>query len=302
VEVTHCVVTEQGGRELTHEDLKHIQKTVRWLPGLNRKELAATLCEHLDWYSASGSPKVQACLKLLEKLDAQGWLRLPEKRPGKGGQQRALAVTERTRRGEPLVGRLGDVEPISLEAVTEAEDIHLWNEYVARYHPLGYKQAFGNRLRYFIRSRSQPLGCLFMGGAAKAIAGRDRWIGWSDRARLRNLPWVINNTRFLIFPWVHIPHLASHVLGHLARRVVADWQRQWGFSPLLMETFVDPRHFAGTCYRAAGWVELGQTSGRGLVRPGKTYHTAAKLIFVKPLHRHCRRLLCTATLQGRAVQ
>jgi len=302
--LTRSGVWVQGGREFTQEELAEVRETVGWLPGLDRKELAATVCEHLGWYSASGTPKEQACLKLLEKLEAAGLVRLPKKRLEKAhtGKREDVPLSERTRAGEPLQGQLRDIGPVSLEPATEPADVQLWNEYVARYHPLGYKQAFGHRLRYFVRSGSQPLGCLYLGGPAKAIAVRDEWIGWSEGARLRNLPWVVNNTRFLIFPWVHISHLASHALGQLARRVATDWQREWGFSPVLMETFVDPRHFAGTCYRAAGWVPLGQTSGRGLARPGETYRSTPKLVFVKALHRDWRQMLCGGALRGNQVQ
>jgi len=146
------------------------------------------------------------------------------------------------------------------------------------------------------------LGCVLLAGAAKAIAVRDRWIGWDKQVRLHNLPWVINNTRFLIFPHIRIPHLASHVLGQLARRVAADWHGQWGFSPLLMETFVDPRQFAGTCYRAAGWKLLGETTGRGLARPGRRYHSSPRLILVKPLDKDFRHLLGAEPLSGGQVQ
>jgi len=180
--------------------------------------------------------------------------------------------------------------------------VGLWNEYVERFHPLGYKGAFGYRLRYFLRSGSQRLGCILLGGAAKAIAVRDCWIGWNEPARLRNLPWVVNNSRFLIFPHVRIPHLASQVLGQLARRVRADWQGRWGFAPLLMETFVDPSRYGGTCYRAAGWDLLGQTSGRGLARPGKSYQSTPRLVLAKPLDGNFRQLLCAAPLPGRGVQ
>ena len=146
------------------------------------------------------------------------------------------------------------------------------------------------------------MGCVLLAGAARAIAVRDRWIGWNERARLRNLPRVIDNSRFLIFPHVQILHLARHVLGQLARRASADWQRQWGFSPLLMETFVDPPRYTGTCYRAAGWKLLGQTSGRGLARPGKSYRSTPRLVLVKPLDEDFRWLLCAAPLPGRVVQ
>jgi hypothetical protein len=138
------------------------------------------------------------------------------------------------------------------------------------------------------------LGCVLLAGAARAIAVRDRWIGWNKGMRLHNLPWVINNSRFLILPLVQIPQLA--------RCVAADWQHQWGFAPLLLETFVDLTQFAGTCYRAAGWELLGETSGRGLARPGKHYSSTPRLILIKPLHEGCRRLLCTESLSGRPMQ
>lgn len=302
--MTGCGVWVQGGREFTAGEVAHIRETVAWLPQIDRTELAATLCEHLGWFSASGTPKVQACGKLLEKLQAQGLVRLPPRRLEKvrSGAYRALTVSERTAAAAPLRGALRDIAPVRVAPVRDPAEVGLWNEYVARYHPLGYKQGFGHRLRYFIRSDAQPLGCLFLGGAAKALTVRDQWIGWSARTRLRNLPWVVNNTRFVIFPWVEIPHLASHALGQLARRVRADWLNLWGFSPLLLETFVDPRYFLGTGYRAAGWVVLGHTRGTGLVRPGKTYHTTAKLILVKPLHRHWRQRLCGQPLPGRTVR
>jgi len=294
----------QCGREFSAQEIREIRETVGWLPGLARRELAATVCEHLDWHTAAGTPKLQACHTLLGRLEAAGLVELPElrRRPLPTGKRAGVALSERTATDKPLAGPLRDFEPVCLEPVTETSQVGLWNEYVERFHPLGYKGAFGYRLRYFIRSGSQRLGCVLLAGAARAIAVRDRWIGWDKRARLRNLPRVVNNSRYLIFPHVQIPHLASHVLGQLARRVAADWQHQWGFAPLLMETFVDPGRFAGTCYRAAGWMMLGETSGRGLARPGKHYQSSPRLVLVKPLHEDCRHLLCTEPLPGGAVQ
>jgi hypothetical protein len=149
----------------------------------------------------------------------------------------------------------------------------LWNRYVERYHPLGYKKPFGYFARYFIESAEHRLGCILLSGAAKALRARERWIGWNDRQRLANLPSVANNSRFLIFPLVEVANLASHVLGQLARQVGTDWEARWGYRPLLLESFVDPTCFRGSCYRAAGWTLLGRTSGEGLVRPGKQYRT-----------------------------
>jgi hypothetical protein len=138
-----------------------------------------------------------------------------------------------------------------------------------------------------------------MAGAAKAIQARDQWIGWDRAGREQNLPWVINNTRLLIFPWVRIRHLGSHVLGQLARGVRQDWEGRWGYGPLLMETFVDPANFSGTCYRAAGWIELARTTGRGLPRAGQVYQSTPKLIYVKALGDDFRERLCGGPLQGR---
>ena len=248
-------------------------------------------------------PKSGTPVEIIEVLEEEGAEKWSSRRKKNHSGNRAIvALGERTATDEPLAVPLGELEPVRLEVVTKASEVGLWNEYVERFHPLGYKGAFGYRLRYFICSDSQRLGCVLLAGAAKAIAVRDRWIGWNQRTRLRNLPRVINNSRFLIFPHVRIPHLASHVLGQLARRVTADWQSQWGFDPLLLETFVDPSRYAGTCYRAAGWELLGQTSGRGLARPGKHYRSTPRLVLIKPLQEDCRRLLCAEPFPGRPVR
>jgi len=294
---------KQCGRSFSAKEIGEIRETVAWLPGLARKELAATVCEHLHWHTAAGTPKIQACQKLLERLEAAGLVALPalRRKQNHSGPRADVVLSERTAAENPLAGSLRRFEPVCLEVVTSASDAGLWNEYVERFHPLGYKGAFGYRLRYFIRSGTQCLGCVLLAGAARAIAVRDRWIGWNERARLRNLPRVVNNSRFLIFPHVQIPHLASHVLGQLARRVTADWQGQWGFTPLLLETFADPARHVGTCYRAAGWELLGQSSGRGLARPGKSYQSTPRLVLAKPLAGDFRRRLCREPLPGRRV-
>jgi len=197
-----------------------------------------------------------------------------------------------------LVRSLSELDAVRLRSASDPEEENLWNEYVERYHPLGYKKPFGYWARYFIESGGHWLGCILLSGAAKALTPRDRWIGWNDRQRLKNLPWVVNNSRFLIFPGVEVANLASHVLAQLARRVGDDWEARWGYRPLLLETFVDPARFRGSCYRAAGWALLGRTSGEGLVRPGKHYQTSPKLIFAKPLQADFRALLCSNQLKG----
>ena len=293
----------QGDREISPEEIAYICRFAEQFRGLSRKELTCTLCEHLGWLTAAGQPKFTACAKLLARLDQAGELRLPALH--QPNSHRGCPPGTRRRpsaRSDPpqaIVRLLSQLQPLQLRLVSDPQEQGLWNDYVERYHPLGYKKPFGYWMRYFIDSGADRLGCLLLGGAAKALTARDRWIGWTDRQRLKNLPWVLNNSRYLIFPWVAVENLASHVLGQLARQVGDDWERRWGYRPLLLETFVDPARFAGSCYRAAGWALLGRTTGEGLVRPGKHYRTSPKLIFAKPLQTDFRRLLCSDQLQGR---
>jgi hypothetical protein len=274
--------------------LEEIRETVATFCLLSREELSMTICEHLSWYSASGSPKSDACLKLLEKLEAKGFLKLPEKRVYPPSRRRAKpSRTERTNPSSAIECNLTEVGSIRLELVREREETQLWNEYVDRYHYLGYKAPFGCYARYFVDSERGKLGCLLFSGAAKSLGQRDRWIGWNEKSRLSNLGLVLNNTRFVIFPWVRVKNLASHVLGSAARRIVADWQQRWSYRPVLLETFVDPGYFDGTCYRAANWQYIGMTTGEGLVRKGWSYTTSPKKIFVKPLADDFRTVLCS---------
>lgn len=293
---------EHSGRVIGEAEVERIRQTVELFPRLSLKELASTIAEHLGWYSAGGAVKRDACVKLLLKLQAAGELELSDRQRQRSWPRpaRPIQLTERSEAGSPIECSLKALGVIELQVVRQAEEKGLWNEYVERYHPLGSKRPFGYRMRYFIESGCGRLGCLLIDGAAKALGARDRWIGWSDRARLRNLGWLIGNSRYLIFPWVGVKNLASHVLAALARRIVDDWESRWGYRPLLMESFVDPTHHAGSCYKAAGWQHVGMTTGEGLVRPGASYTTTAKMIFVKPLHGDFRSLLCSEDLLERA--
>jgi len=292
------------GREITAEEIECAKDTTRLCSGLARRELAETICEHWGWVTATGTNKVTACLSVLEHLEENGILKLPIKKKI-GGKRIDHSVKKHTSKTSPpleqITGRLTDVSPVQLELVTERNRVNLWNEYIDRHHYLGYGKPFGCTMRYFVSCDKGLLGCILVAGASKAIKTRDDWIGWSKPLRQGNLPWMINNTRFLIFPWVKIEHLASHVLGQLARRIQKDWQSRWGYEPLLMETYVDPAKYSGTCYKAAGWIELGKTSGRGLRREGHSYKSTPKLIYVKPLSKDFREQLCSGILQGRVL-
>jgi len=296
IRITHC------GREITNQEIAEIKETVGLCQQLSLHELAQTIAENLRWYRASGTNKVDASLKLLKKLERQGTLQLPDKRPiSKSAVKKKILLTEETAPERRMSCKLADLGPIKLEIITGKKAGTLWKEYLTRYHYLGYRKPFGYRLRYFIESKRGRLGCVLFSGAAKAMGARDRWIGWTSKQRLRNLAWVINNSRFLIFPWVSVKNLASHVLGQINRQITEHWQDRWGYRPVLIETFVDPARYEGTCYKAANWEHVGMTTGQGLVRENRTYTTRPKKIFVTPLVKNYRKLLCSEELAGRTL-
>ncbi len=296
IRITHC------GREITNQEIAEIKETVGLCQQLSLHELAQTIAENLRWYRASGTNKVDASLKLLKKLERQGVLQLPDKRPiSKSAVKKKILLTEETAPERRMSCKLADLGPIKLEIITGKKAGTLWKEYLTRYHYLGYRKPFGYTLRYFIESKRGRLGCVLFSGAAKAMGARDRWIGWTSKQRLRNLAWVINNSRFLIFPWVSIKNLASHVLGQINRQITEHWQDRWGYRPALIETFVDPARYEGTCYKAANWQHVGMTTGQGLVRENRTYTTRPKKIFVTPLVKNYRELLCSEELAGRTL-
>ena len=243
--------TTYSGRRFTRKQLAQVQETVERFPNLSQTELARTLCEHLNWKTANGKNKVESCLTLLEKLEAQGVVRLPAKRTRQAPQRR-VPVLENNPPEMSIEAALSALTPIRLEAVgSSGPDRERWKAYLQTFHYLGYRQPVGQHLGYFIVSqpRQQRLGCfLFSASAAWALAPRDRWIGWDSHHREKLLQLVLSNDRFLIFPWVHVPHLASHALSLATRQIGDDWVRAFGYRPALIETFVDPTHFAGTSY------------------------------------------------------
>jgi hypothetical protein len=295
----------QCGRKFTPVDIRKICSVVTDLGRLCRSSIIEAVCEELEWFTATGAYKIDACRKLLAKLEAQGILKLPEKRK-LGGKPRRCARTANPEKhlttGIEVAGKLGDIGPVSLQLVKGASEKAACNELIARYHYLGYRKPIGCFLRYFISAPQRGiLGCALFAGAARALTIRDTWIGWTAQQRLSNLGWVINNVRFLILPTVRVAHLASHVLGQLERRVAEDWEGCWGYRPVLMESFVDPGRYRGTCYKASNWQYLGQTTGEGLARQGRRYQTTPKMLFVRPLVADFRSQLCSDHLCGRVL-
>lgn len=278
--------TTFSGRRFTRKQLAHVQNTVKQFPQLSRAELAHTLCEHLNWKTPKGKNKVESCLKLLEKLEAHGVVSLPVKQ-ARHAPQRRVPLLENDRAETPIESALSALMPIRLERVRSGgPDREQWKAHLQTFHYLGYRQPIGPHLGYWIVSQpdQQRLGCLlFSASAAWALAPRDQWIGWNSRHRQKLLHLVLSNDRFLIFPWVQVPHLASHALSLATGQIGRDWVQAFGYRPVLIETFVDPTYFAGTCYRAANWRFLGLTQGRGRLAPDHQRRISKKEIFVYPL-------------------
>ena len=285
--ITHC------GRRFSAQDLELMRQAAQDYAVLGITEIARTVCEWLDWTRPNGQLKNHECRLLLERLRDEGFLSLPPLRPSGKRGPRVPALSAVSDPQSPIQSSITDLEPITLRLVADAEGA-LFRQFIQRYHYLGYRVPVGANLRYFVESSNgRILALMQWTSAAWKMAPRDRWIGWNSQQRTRHLQRIINNSRFLIFPWVQVKGLASTILARAARQLPIDWRHHYGHDPLLLETLVDSSRFRGTCYRAANWICVGQTTGRGRMDRQHQAHNPAKLIFVLPLHRDCRELLCT---------
>jgi len=284
------------GQVVSKDQLNEIVEIISTFPKLSRSELANTICELFSWKRPTGKLKTVECCQFLERLDAKAVIRLPACRKQYANDGKInIPRTERTDARTAISGKLNELSPILLTRVKNKEHRRLWYEYVDRYHYLGYRLPFGAQLRYFIKSGTKQgviLGCLQFSSPAWKMAPRDRWIQWDDEQRKRNLQKVVNNSRFLIFPWVKVKNLASSVLAMAVKRIPHDWQSCYGYRPVLMETLVDQKRFKGICYKAANWIHLGATTGRGRMdRENKRHGMAVKEIYVYPLCNRFRQEL-----------
>jgi hypothetical protein len=286
--------TTFAGRRFTRKQLMDIQQTVNAFPDLSHRELGLTICEHLNWETAIGTHKIQTCLNALTEMQAVGLFNLPEKVKKAKGTQKAVVWTPRTSNQPDINGSLELFTGIELQKVTQTEEIALWNEYVDRHHYLAYRKPIGTHLRYFIvaqtkTGKKQLLGCLIFSFATRSLACRDEWIGWDKKAQEKRLHLVLNNNRFLIFPWVKVKNLASKVLSLVNRQIADDWMTHHGFRPVLMETFVDPEKYTGKCYQASNWKCIGKTQGKSGSANCKA--VSKKDVYVYPLIENCKTIL-----------
>jgi hypothetical protein len=285
------------GREVTAADIELIRTLLAAHPARGRTPLSQELCRRWDWRNARGQLKDMACRTLLLKLERAGRIRLPPRiRPSSNGlrNRRLPVVPMASVATEPIRGALRDLRPLSVSVVAPGSDeAQLFNGLLAHEHYLGHRNTVGENLRYLARDRQgRPVACVLFGSAAWKCADRDVFLGWDRATRERNLHRLTNNTRFLIPSWVQVPHLASHVLGLVARRIRADWQAKYGHPVQALETFVDRSRFRGTCYRAANWLRMGETRGRTRNDRAHRLHAPVKDVYLYPLVADFRRELC----------
>ena len=267
------------GQQVDREQIAWIREFLAAHPASSRWKLSWQLCEALGWKQANGALRDVVCRGLLLMLERAGEIQLPPVRRQIQGQCR----TSRPRPEAVLL----DTTPIQMP-LRELGPVELEQEH---YHYLGYEQPVGEHLKYLGWAQGRPVACVAFSSAPRHLGPRDRFIGWSKQARKRNIDRIAYNTRFLILPWVRVPHLASHILGRLAALLSADWERVYAHPIYLLETFVDPSRFQGTCYRAANWMVVGSTTGRGKDDQTHRANRPIKDVLVLPLQRQFRRLL-----------
>ncbi len=281
------------GRTFGTEELELMRQTAAEFSALGVTEIARTICELLEWTRPNGGLKNHECRQLLERLQAEGFLQLPEVRKLGGRGPRRAHGSAPCVGPAPVACAAGECEPLELVLVEGRTESRRWREPVERFHSLGCRVPFGAHLRYWVRNRERELACLLWTSPAWKMQARDEWIGWSDEQRRHHLQSIVNNGRFLILPRVRVPGLASKILALSARRMPRDGEIRYGCRPLLLETLVDAARFRGTCYRAANWIHVGQTTGRGRMdREHATHGKAVKDIYVYPLVRNARQRLC----------
>lgn len=281
-------------RTFGRDEVALVRELVASYPALSRQELANTACELLGWRRPGGGLKTWECKEFLEVLEERGLVALPALRAtGRPvGRRTRVERTAAGEMGEVIEGTVRDVAPVTLRLVQEADERALWRELVDRHHYLGHDVPFGAHLRYFVEvagPRPGVAGCVQLSSPAWRMACRDSWIGWDDATRGRNLQRIVSNSRLLLLPWVRVRNLASTTLGLVAKSFPSTWEQRFGVRPVLLETLVDATRFRGVCYRAANWLPLGTTTGRGRMdRAHERHGEAPKMVLVFPLQRDAR--------------
>ena len=280
------------GRVITAEDILYIRELIAADSTASRRALSKRLCEAWQWRQPNGTLRDMVCRGLLLMLERAGQITLPavsyvRHNPLAKRARPMPVLIDRT----PIKGQLQEIQPIELQQVRRTGEESLFNSLMEEHHYLGYEQPVGEHLKYVVWAQGRPIACVAWSSAPRHLGSRDRYIGWNAETRRRNIRFIAYNTRFLILPWVRVPHLASHILGTMTGVLSGDWERMYGHPVYFAETFIDPGRFRGTCYRAANWKFLGLTTGRG--KDDQTYkpNRPIKEILGLPLTRRFRELL-----------
>lgn len=270
--------------------LLKIREIIKNNPQANRQKLSRVICDEFGWRSENGKLKEMSCRVAMLKLYRAGMIELPkpQKESNNGKKLKVTSISDPCFQIEKAVTELKD---IGVKIVESRKESKYWNELIERYHYLGYTPLAGAQIRYIINCAEGLLGVIGFSAAAWKTAPRDKWIGWNAEQRERNLRFIVNNARFLIVPWVRVPHLASKILSLCARRLRNDWKQRYGYEPVLLETFVEKDKFKGTCYKAANWIKVGQTQGRGKKDIHNLYALPIKDIWLYPLEKDFRQRL-----------
>lgn len=279
------------GRIFTPDEIELIRRLIVSEHRPNRAQLSRLVCDELAWLRPDGSLKDMSCRVAMLRMHRDGLITLPPPRHGNVNGRTRPRLTSDSDPGEPVVLPAGALGELTFTIVQRGKLSGLWNELVERYHYLGYKPLPGAQMRYFVNAGDRLLALLGFGAAAWKVAPRDRHIGWTPEQRKRNLHLVVNNARFLILPWITSRNLASMILSKICKRLPADWRDRYGFTPVLLETYVEIDRFRGTCYKAANWILAGQTKGRGKLDRHHLHPLPRKDLFLYPLRRGYRKNL-----------
>ena len=284
-------MTIYSGREFSPQEIEQIRQLMQQCPTLLRTPLSRKLCELFAWTKPNGELKDMSCRVALLRMQADGLITLPASRMPHRGRPH-FPATAATDAQSPLLGPVHELATLTLQPVLGTPASRLWNEYIQRYHYLGYTPMSGSQMRYNVFAGEQLVALLSFGASAWKLGPREQFIGWPEPLRLKNLQRVVNNARFLILPWVQSKGLASKILSKVARQLPNDWQLRYGYRPVLLETFVESQRHRGTCYKAANWVHIGQTTGRG--KKSAVHHQIIPIkdIWLYPLRRDFAAVLC----------
>jgi hypothetical protein len=279
-----------SGKTWSNDDIERIRELIEGASSANRAQLSRQICEAFDWRMPDGRLKEMRCRVVMLKMDRDGLIKLPA--PRQAYRRMSAVLESEASEAQPTFEvKLGELTDLSVELVATGAPSRLWNEFIARYHYLGYKPLTGAQLRYFVKAQDRVLGAFGFCGAAWKVASRDLYIGWGVAARERRLHLVVNQSRFLILPWVRCQNLATKALSLVNKRLAGDWQARYGYRPVLIETFTDTTRYPGTCYKAGNWLPVGLTKGRSKYDRFHKNATPVKCVWLMPLSPRWRDLL-----------